>query len=1211
MGMALSFGVLAIANSASTPIFAQAVSVNGGSIQGTITDAAGAVVPQAKIVIVNSETDFTKTLASDSAGFYSIGPLNPGPYKVTVSAPNFSTLEITTVVRTGTVTNGNYKLSVGAASQTVEVSAAAIQINTDQIGVSGVITREQIDNLPINGRNILDIAQVQPGVILESGQSFDPTKAGYSAISVGGVGGRTTRILLDGQDITDETVGTTLFNVSSGAIDEFQLNRSTQDVSGEVTSTGQVLVSTRSGTNAFHGQGFYLFQDARTGFAATTGGANLPFQRNQFGGNIGGPIIKDKLFFFFDVERIKQDQQGRAQAADTTFAAITTQYPYIPSPFRDLYTTARLDYNAPKGIHLFARGVYSLNRDDANFGNLYSIYANRDNVPALVGGADFTTGRFTHSFRGGYEKFHNLLTDGTGAAGSSIYNPLPLGGPNGSATLYDPTDGFYAGANQLAPQQTYQSDKQFRYDGTWTKGSHNVKFGGEMNRILNGGFAAFYSLAPLVVFGPQSLLAGPTDGDPTAPGCNGVAGAAPCPGDPINGYSAEEYLSGNGSGLFTERPGFGLTGGGSPSWRFAAYAADTWKIRPSLSITAGLRWSVDTDRANQDLATPLCSQIDPSIQFAGCTGNTPLFDQYQSGLGVKTHQPYANFGPQFGFVYSPGNNRYSLRGGAGIYYDSDIFNNTGNARPSSITAAGHYFNYGAPCSNYFPGTNLDASGGVGGVPLSTLCGESIANAIPAIAALQTQYQTLSAASAGPNPNFIGTGGDLVANSIYAGPYKTPYSIQISGGGQFELSKGLIISADYVHNATLKIPTTVDVNHVGAARYFNAANAQAAVAATLAPNPATGYAGYPQCPQGYGANAINCAIANGATIADFSNNGLDSGTNGVNFSGTPQVQSGVAFGGANPNVGIGKFILPVGRSGYDALQMVLQQQKEHPLPYIVSSNMQISYTFSRIVTSAGGGTSDQLFAGTAAWDYDNPTLNIGRSNLDHTNELSFAGSVGVKYGLKLGFTGHFFSAPPTSLTLDNEQYGGQGEIFRTDINGDGTTGDLVPGTLPGYFMHQVKGSGLNALINNYNTAHAGQLTPAGQQLVNAGLFTAAQLVSIGAAEQPLALAPGAPLNNPMFRAFDFSSSYPIHLEKHFPGVSIEPGCAIYNAFNMSNFGTLGGVLVNQADNGGGATGVTPGFLNGPNDQSQLRTQRGAGTYAAGAPRSTEFSLKINF
>ena len=372
--------------------FGQAISVNGGSIQGTITDSTGAVVPNAQVLITGTDTGFTKTVTTDNSGFYSVGPLNPGPYTVDVTAANFQKLDVKTVVRTGTATSGNFKLTVGQTNETVEVTAGAIQVNTDQPGVSGVITREQIETLPINGRNILDVAQIQPGVILQSGESFDPTKAGYSAISVGGVSGRTTRILLDGQDITDETVGTTIFNVPTGAVDEFQLNRSTQDVSGEVTSTGQVLLSTQSGTNSLHGQLFYYFQDHRVGFA-TTNGIDSPFQRNQFGGSVGGPIIKDKLFFFGDIERVKQDAQNVAQTTPA-FSSIAAEFSALPSPFRDTYGTARLDYQGPKGVHLFARGTYSVNADDSTFGLIYSIYQNRDNIPALVGGADFTTGRF-------------------------------------------------------------------------------------------------------------------------------------------------------------------------------------------------------------------------------------------------------------------------------------------------------------------------------------------------------------------------------------------------------------------------------------------------------------------------------------------------------------------------------------------------------------------------------------------------------------------------------------------------------------------------------------------------------------------------------------------------------------------------------------------------------------------------------------------------
>jgi hypothetical protein len=1197
--------------------FGQATSVNGGSIQGSITDPSGAVVSGASVTITGIDTGSVKTVTTDSAGFYSVGPLNPGNYNVTVVLTGFQKLSVKTVVRTGTVTTGSYKMIIGQSSETVEVNAGALQVNTEQAGVSGVVTREQIDSLPINGRNFLDVAQVQPGVILQSGETFDPTKAGYSAISVGGVSGRTTRILLDGQDITDETVGTTIMNVTTGAIDEFQLNRSTQDVSGEVTSTGQVLVSTQSGTNTFHGQLFYNFQDYRSGFAATTGGLSSPFQRNQFGGGVGGPIIKDKLFFFGDIERIKQDESGAASTSPT-FAAIQAKYPSIPAPFRDTYSTLRADYQGPKGVHLFARAAYDVNADSSNFALLYSLYQTRNNVPALVGGADFTTGRFTHSFRGGYEKFHNLLGDGTGGAGSSIYNPLPTGGPSGAATLFDPNDGFFAGPNYLAPQQTYQSDKQLRYDGTWTKGAHSIKFGASMNRILGGGFAAFFGPSLFTQFGGAQLLSQ----------CYDPSVSGPCPGDPVNGYSSQLYDLGNGNGFSSERTGFKLPGGGLEDWRSGAYVGDTWKAAPYLTVVAGLRWSVDTDRANQDLATPLCSSVDSSLQFPGCTGNTPLFDQFQQGLGVKTHQPYGNFGPQAGFVFSPGNHNTSIRGGIGIFYESDIFNNTGNARSAIVQAPGLYFGQAAICSGTYA-INIPGMGTVtttpDGTPLTTICSEPIAQAVPQVNALKAEYQAASQ-TGGPNPSYIGlpAGGlKSPAGGMYGGPYLTPYSIQFNGGIQHEIRKGMILSVDYVHNATIKTPLAIDVNHVGAARFLNKAAAQTAITNTLA------YCNAPSINAAMGPNgcAPSATPTSGApapfsaNITTFAAQGLDSGNqySGGNAYTAFGQSAPAAFAGANPNVGLGQFVLPAGRSGYDALQVVFQEQKAHPAPGIMSSNFQASYSLSRVVgpvannSTNSGNTADQFF-NSAPWDYDNPNEFQGRTNLDHTNELSFGGSFGVKYGLNVGVIGHFYSAPPTNLVLDATS-GAPGEIFRTDVTGDGTTGDIVPGTLPGYYMHQIKGAGLNKLINNYNATMAGQPTPAGQALIAAGLLTQAQLVGLNAVQQQIATAPTNPIPNAAFRDFDLSANYPIRLSRLREGLSIEPGVAMYNVTNMSNFNRIAplGVLASVNTANGPVNSLT-GFVNGPNNQGVLdgaRTQRGSGTFDQGAPRTTEFQLKVNF
>src|SRR6185437_10883603 len=287
-----------------------------------------------------------------------------------------------------------------------------------------VISQQQFDNLPVNGRNLLDFAQIQPGVQLQAGGyadgGFDPTKAGYSAVSFSGISGRTTRILLDGQDVTDETVGTTIFNISQGSVGEMQINRAVADPSTDITSQGSILASTRSGTNRFHGQAFYLFQDQRAG-AATFEGTSDPFQRNQFGASVGGPLLRDRLFFFANSERLKQDQSAPVTLGPL-FSAIQAAFPNVGSPDRDTYSAGRLDMNGPHGSHFFVRGNYEANSFDT--GDVYSTYANRDNAYGIAGGADFNGGGFTHSFRGSYEKFHNLISDTT-AGNTALFNPIP------------------------------------------------------------------------------------------------------------------------------------------------------------------------------------------------------------------------------------------------------------------------------------------------------------------------------------------------------------------------------------------------------------------------------------------------------------------------------------------------------------------------------------------------------------------------------------------------------------------------------------------------------------------------------------------------------------------------------------------------------------------------------------------------------------------
>src|SRR5882724_1271966 len=290
---------------AMTTVMWTQTTVGTGSIVGTVTDQSGALLNGATVTIKNNATGQVVDLTTNATGAFNSGALQPGSYNVQVASKGFSTVSTMLTVQVGNTSTANVKLQIGKESQVVEVQASAQQVNTEQAIVQGVLNADQIDNLPINGRNFLDLAQLEPGVQIQDGQNFDPTKAGYSSISFGGRFGRTARVSVDGVDVSDETVGTTTADIPASAIDEFQISQSSLDLSQDLTSSGAVNVTTRSGTNTLHGEAFGFFRD-HSFAAASAGGQDLYNQRSQYGGRLGGPVIKNKLFFFGDGERTKQ-----------------------------------------------------------------------------------------------------------------------------------------------------------------------------------------------------------------------------------------------------------------------------------------------------------------------------------------------------------------------------------------------------------------------------------------------------------------------------------------------------------------------------------------------------------------------------------------------------------------------------------------------------------------------------------------------------------------------------------------------------------------------------------------------------------------------------------------------------------------------------------------------------------------------------------------
>ncbi len=237
---------------------------------------------------------------TNSSGVYSSGNVAPGNYVIKVEAPNFKTTQVTAAVQVGQVASTNVKLELGASTTIVEVTAEQTHVNEEQATVQDVLTAQDIDELPVNGRNFLDLAALEPGVQIQDGSTFDPTKNGYSSLSFGGRFGRTARIEVDGVDISDETVGTTTQNIAQSSIQEFQVASSSLDLSTELTSSGTVNVVTKSGTNQIHGGAYYYGRSDQ--ISARIAPTDLAFGRKQFGGDLGGPIIKNKLFFFGDVE---------------------------------------------------------------------------------------------------------------------------------------------------------------------------------------------------------------------------------------------------------------------------------------------------------------------------------------------------------------------------------------------------------------------------------------------------------------------------------------------------------------------------------------------------------------------------------------------------------------------------------------------------------------------------------------------------------------------------------------------------------------------------------------------------------------------------------------------------------------------------------------------------------------------------------------------
>ncbi|HVS74464.1 MAG TPA: TonB-dependent receptor, partial [Candidatus Acidoferrales bacterium] len=446
------------------------------AVRGTITDQTGAVMKGAKVAITSKQQGWTRSTESSDTGFYQFEVLPAGVYSIKASAAGFSSAEAKEVeLLVGSTTTQNLSLKTGSVSETVEVTSTAPLIDQQKMDVSVNITPDQIQELPLIGRDIADLAYLSPGV--KSADSYDPTKNRYSILSVNGQGGRNVNVTVNGVDNKDNTVGGPVMQLPAEAVQEFQISTQRFSAVNGRSEGAAINVITKSGSNGFHGSVFGFFRDQAFNAAQklpdpannTTVSSTPSYSRQWFGGSIGGPIKKDKLFVFFAIERQREPTPAIAESptALTQLNLVTAlgakPAATVPTPFYENRIAGRLDWaitrkhtaylsvatQANNSLNDQSDGTFDLTEGNftVNHMQIANITLNSAFTPTLI-----------NQFTAGWQYWNNLIDSTTRA---------PL--------ITFPSAQF--GTNTNVPQQSIQRKFQFKDDLSKTVGKHTFKTG--------------------------------------------------------------------------------------------------------------------------------------------------------------------------------------------------------------------------------------------------------------------------------------------------------------------------------------------------------------------------------------------------------------------------------------------------------------------------------------------------------------------------------------------------------------------------------------------------------------------------------------------------------------------------------------------------------------------------------------------------------------
>jgi outer membrane receptor protein involved in Fe transport len=719
-------------------------------IQGTVTDKSGAVVAGAQVVAKNKATDLTRTTISSGAGDFRFELLPVGTYIVTISKAGFGTVAQTVETLIGQVATVNAELKPGATSEVIEVTSEAPLVDQLKTSVSQNITPSEVQELPLLGRDVANLAYLAPGV--KATDSYDPTKNRYAILSVNGQSGRNVNVTINGVDNKDNTVGGPVMQLPLEAVQEFVISTQRFSAANGRSEGAAINMITKAGTNKYHGSAFGFFREqqfnAENVFEKQSGQKG-PYSRQFFGGSVGGPILKDKLFGFFAIERqrehtsVSEDPAALSELQIAATAGLAAQpSAIIPRPFFETRYNGRMDYrlNDRETAYLSytSQANDSLNDQSGQTGDLTEGNFTKNHLQA----ANFTlnsvlSNSLVNSALVGYQYWNNIID-------STLKVPLVtfIGGSS-------------FGTNGNVPQQSYQRKWQFRDDLTKTYGRHT--FGMGVDFIYNpklGGF--FESNSTLEVdFGvdPSVIVANPKT-------C-GAAKNQPCY---PQGFATPGIVTSMSAS--SGDPYFDMPGG---TKQLGLYFQDDWKVTKRLTVNLGVRWDKDYNLVG-------ASAIAKSRTYLELLA-------IGSPYAKLSHDDNKDFSPRVGFAYDlTGQAKHILRGGYGLYY-GNIFQNIPlfmiqHARPTIYQGL---FSLTTP-ADIVPGTGIALGNWRYGVD--------------------------------PNPTIPPPLSQLVdgATGRLMDPnYRNPVSQQFNVGYQWAATRNSVVEVEYVHTLGLHENKTVNIN----------------------------------------------------------------------------------------------------------------------------------------------------------------------------------------------------------------------------------------------------------------------------------------------------------------------------------------------------------------------------------------------------------------